>query len=158
MGLIGPKVSKNVNVASMVAYTPRGHINIQFSPLLKGVPCIASASRDRFPGLHHVYIIRKTWPALCGMNKTTTPAAVQSSNKGLGSIGKCGCLCKYYEVGEAESTCTTAMAGNKGLRHLLLLLKLLILLRVHFMLIGLVAALALCEIRNCLWIVRFICG
>ena len=60
MGLIGPKVSKNVNVASMVAYTPRGHINIQFSPLLKGVPCIASASRDRFPGLHHVYIIRKT--------------------------------------------------------------------------------------------------
>jgi len=32
------------------------------------------------------------------MDKITIPAAVQSSDKGLGSIGKCGCLWKCFAV------------------------------------------------------------
>jgi len=56
------------------------------------------------------------------MNKTTTPAAVQSSNKGLGSIGKFGCQSKYFAVPEFDYSCTTIMDSSKGLRHLQLLL------------------------------------
>jgi hypothetical protein len=78
------------------------------------------------------------------MNKTTTPAAVQSSNKGLGSIGKFGCQSKYFAVPEFDYSCTTIMDSSKGLRHVQLLLE-------NHCGIGWAAAVALCEVQLSLY-------